>query len=292
MLLSMTGFGEAHVHRGPLAVAVELRTVNSRYFKLTLRAGEGYTSLESQVESAVRPKIKRGTVQVSLRVDRAATAEDYRINEAVLLGYQTQIGRLANCDARTVSITSLLLLPGVVDERQSKGEHVQDDWPVIEETLLAAIENLSKMRREEGQAMADDMRANCAEITAHLAEVEKRAPLVGDSYRTRLVDRLNRMLSEFGVSVGPADVVREVGLFAERTDISEEIVRLRSHLAQFETYMQQEESAGRKLEFLIQEMNRETNTIGSKSNDAELARHVVEMKAALERLREMVQNCE
>jgi uncharacterized protein (TIGR00255 family) len=94
------------------------------------------------------------------------------------------------------------------------------------------------------------------------------------------------------VSVGPADVVREVGLFAERTDIGEEIVRLRSHLAQFETYMQQDESAGRKLEFLIQEMNRETNTIGSKSNDAELSRHVVEMKAALERLREMVQNCE
>jgi len=288
----MTGFGEARLQRGPVAVAVELRTVNSRYFKLTLRAGEGYTSLESQVESAVRQKIKRGTVQVSLRVDREATPEDFRINEAVLLGYQAQLARLTKGQGPVVPIESLLMLSGVVDDRQSQGDHVLNDWPVIEETLLAAIENLSRMRGEEGQAMADDMRVNCREIATHLAEIEKRAPMVGDGYRTRLIDRLNRMLGEFGVSVGPADVVREVGLFAERTDIGEEIVRLRSHLGQFDSYMQQDESAGRKLEFLIQEMNRETNTIGSKSNDAELARHVVEMKAALERLREMVQNCE
>ena len=125
-----------------------------------------------------------------------------------------------------------------------------------------------------------------------LTAVERRAPQVVDAYRARLLERLQTLLADLGVQIQPADVVREVGIFAERSDISEEIVRLKSHLEQFAAVMAERESQGRKLDFVIQEMFRETNTIGSKANDAEIARHVIEMKSAIERMREMIQNVE
>src|SRR5262249_26914324 len=151
---------------------------------------------------------------------------------------------------------------------------------------------LNGMRTEEGRAMERDLRDNCALIGRELAAIEVRAPLVVEAYRNRLAERLNALLKEYKVTVTAADIVKEVGLFAERGDIAEEIVRLKSHLEQFAATLKEPESSGRKLDFLTQEMFRETNTIGSKGNDAEIARHVIEIKAAVERLREMVQNVE
>lgn len=294
MLLSMTGFGEARRQDANLSIHIELRTVNSRYLKLTLRASEGYGSLESQIETAIRGRIKRGTLQMNLRVERQATADDYQINATVLASYRRQLEKLHDRlhVSQSVDLESLLALPGVVDEKSAHGAHVLDDWPLIESVLGEAIDSLSTMRQGEGAAMAADLKQNCADVTTHLAAIEVRAPSVAEGYRGRLVDRLNKLLGEHSVTVTPADVVREVGLFAERVDISEEIVRLRSHLVQFDDYMKQSESSGRKLEFMLQEMNREVNTIGAKANDGELARHVVEIKAAIERMREMVQNVE
>ena len=140
--------------------------------------------------------------------------------------------------------------------------------------------------------MARDLHANCDVISEQLGKIESQAPLVVDSHRKRLTERLNKLLDEYEVSIEPADIVREVGVFADRGDISEEVVRLRSHLEQFETIARSEANAGRKLEFVIQEMLRETNTIGSKANDAEIAVYVVEIKTAIERMREMIQNVE
>jgi len=136
------------------------------------------------------------------------------------------------------------------------------------------------------------LHANCEVIATELDRIEERAPLVVEAYRKRLTERLNKLLEEYEVSIEATDVVREVGIFADRGDISEEIVRLRSHLRQFDAIAASEESNGRKLEFLIQEILRETNTIGSKANDAEIAGHVVEIKTAIERMREMIQNVE
>lgn len=140
--------------------------------------------------------------------------------------------------------------------------------------------------------MTADLSANLRTIATELAAIEVRAPLVIEGYRTRIQDRLNKLLAEYGVTIQAADVVREVGMFAERTDISEEVVRLRSHLEQFELVMLGEENPGRKLDFLTQEMFREVNTIGSKANDGEIARRVIEIKSIIERIREMVQNVE
>jgi len=140
--------------------------------------------------------------------------------------------------------------------------------------------------------MEDDLRVNCRTISDELQRIEQRCPQVIQAYQDRLGERLNRLLAELDVSVTPADLVREVGIFAEKSDISEEIVRLRSHLDQFTAIMDQEGSYGRKLDFLTQEIFREVNTIGSKANDAQIARHVVDIKAAIERIREMIQNVE
>ena len=246
MLLSMTGFGEAHRQLDGLAVAVEVRTINSRFFKLTVRAGEGYGSLESRIEEVVRKSVHRGTIQVNLRVDRLRP-EQYKINVEVLDRYRGQIQSLyRQWDlSGPVPIDSLLLLPGVVDDQSACGADADEDWPAVCGTLEAAMKNLAQMRVEEGRAMAADLSANCRAIGAGLAEIERRAPLVIDAYRNRLEERLKRVLSEYQVALDPADVVKEVSLFADRGDISEEIVRLRSHLEQFDSIMALPESSGR-----------------------------------------------
>ncbi|MCA9142028.1 MAG: YicC family protein [Planctomycetales bacterium] len=294
MLLSMTGQGSAHVTEEGVSVAAEVRTVNSRYFKLALRTSEGYGPLEPKIEEVVRRYVRRGTVQLDLRVERQAAADDFRLNETALASYQrqlTEVARKLKLDSQ-VTLESLLALPGVVDERVSRNVDTDAEWPVVERTLVQALEGLTKMRTEEGTAMATDMAAQCQSIGQALDSVAQRAPLVTEGYRDRLTERMNKLLAEFEVRVEASDVIREVGLFSERSDISEEVVRLRHHLEQFDAIMGLDESSGRKLEFITQEMFRESNTIGSKANDGEIGRHVIDIKAAIERIREMIQNVE
>ena len=290
----MTGFGESHCQQDGLAVAVEVRSINNRYFKLTVRAGEGYASLEPLIDAEIRRAIHRGTVQVNVRVDRKRSPDDFKINADVLERYRTQLESLRRPGeaGRAVPVESLLLLPGVVDDASGAALDATADWPTVEQVLQAALKNMVCMRTDEGRAMAADLLANCRAAAASLDHIERRAPLVVDDYRARLHDRLRKTLAEFQVVLDPADLIKEVSLFADRGDISEEIVRLRSHLDQFLSTLELPESSGRKLEFLTQEMFREANTIGSKANDVEIARHVIDIKAAIERIREMIQNIE
>ena len=241
-----------------------------------------------------RDHLRRGSVTVSIRVECESSPEDFRLNEVVVASYYRQLRELAQREGglQEIRIDSLLALPGVVVESENRRTDTDTVWPVLERALNEALENLSRMRADEGAAMGRDLHANCQAIDADLEQISRRAPLVVDAYRKRLLERLNKLLEEFGLEIQAADVVREVGLFTDRSDISEEIVRLRSHLQQFDNIARTEQNSGRKLEFLIQEMLRETNTIGSKANDAEIARHVVEIKTAIERLREMIQNVE
>jgi uncharacterized protein (TIGR00255 family) len=231
----MTGFGEAHGRQDGLAVAVEVRTINSRYFKLTLRGSEGYGLLEPQVEAMVRKTIRRGTVQVLLRVDRAKSCEDFRINESVLEHYRVRLEALRQRWnlSQPVSLEALLALPGVVEEVPLGATDLSGEWPIIGRVLDEAMGRLAQMRAEEGRAMAADLRLNCRTIAAGLEHIEGRAPEVADAYRVRLEERLAKTLATYEITLEPADLLKEVGLFAERSDISEEIVRLRSHLEQF-----------------------------------------------------------
>ncbi len=294
MLQSMTGHGEARWHADGVTISVEVRTLNSRYFKLTVRAGEGYAAWEPRIEAVVRQRVRRGTVQVAVQVEREVTPDRFKLNTAVLAGYRRQLEAL--CDTlhlgESIRLEALLGLPGVVDEHVGEFLGVEADWPLVEQTLHQALSNLDQMRREEGQAMGADLRGNCELIAAELDQIARRAPLVAAAYRSRLTDRLNKLLHEYETQIEPVDIVREVGAFAERSDISEELVRLRSHIDQFQSITDLPESSGRKLDFLTQEMFREANTIGSKANDADIASHVVEIKALIERMREMIQNIE
>jgi len=293
MLLSMTGHGEARVQRDAVTVAVELRTINSRFLKLSVRTNEGYGAMEPLVEDYLRKRLRRGTIQVGVRISRRHGIEDYAVNAAVLDGYRRQLEQLRrqwSLPGQT-SLEALLPLPGVVDA-DGEARDPQADWPAVVEALDAAIENLDRMRQEEGRAMTDDMLANCRAIAAGLEQIRQRAPQVVEVYRTRLAERVQKALEQFQVTLEPADLIREVALFADRSDVAEEIVRLGSHVEQFQAIVNLPESAGRKLEFVIQEMFREANTIGSKSSDLETARLVIEVKTAIERLREMIQNVE
>jgi len=291
-LLSMTGFGEATEQCDGYVIAVEVRTVNSRYFKLNVRMSEGYGVLESQVESIIRETVKRGTINCNLRIRHLASDEDFRLNKRVLSQYLDQLQELAaerDLD-EVLRLEPLASLPGVVEEMALGAVDVSKLWPLLEPTLQVALKKLDAMRIAEGKALAEDLKEQCATVSRCLDVVEERSPEVAENYRRRIHDRVNEALSTLHVTLEPTDLVREVAMFADRADISEEVVRLRSHLQQFAESLDLEESAGRKLEFICQEMGRETNTIGSKANDSLISAQIVEIKTALERIREQIQN--
>lgn len=299
MLLSMTGYGSGHVDAENVSVVVEIRAVNNRYLKLHTRLPDGLAAIESRIEEAVRKQIRRGAVQLTVDVRETKSPEDYQLNLELLSGYVSQIvdlgKRLGNPDisAAHIDIAALLTLPGAIQDEQGKSQQANNHWEAISEALGAALKDIKRMREVEGRAMAEDLTVQLQDIEACADEIAELAPGVAEAYQTRLTDRLNKLLAQHDVQVAPADVVREVGVFAEKADISEEIVRLRSHLSQFGEIMTGSEAgAGRKLEFLVQELLRETNTIGSKANDAEIAKRVVHVKTCIERIREMVQNVE
>jgi len=294
-LLSMTGFGDAAHERADHALAVEVRTINSRHFKLNIRTTDGYGALDARIESVVREYVRRGAVSVNVRIRHISSAEDYRINLDVLEQYVDQLQRLAAKRGlnEELRLEPLALLPGVAEQLSSEARDADAVWPLLEPTLRAALEGLTAMRVSEGAALAADLTRQCAAVEACLNKIAQRTPLVSEAYRVRLHERISDALRQTAASIEPLDLIREVCLFADRSDISEEIVRLRSHLQQFALAMDAAaDGAGRKLEFICQEMGRETNTIGAKANDAEISLEVVDIKTALERIREQIQNVE
>jgi uncharacterized protein (TIGR00255 family) len=296
VLCSMTGYGDASFQSDDLQVGIELRAVNNRYLKVVLRAAEPYNLLEAEFEKVVRRTVRRGALQIHLRFSRKSSAQDFPINAVALRSYLEQVRRV--CDELSLPdrgqalLGQVLALPGVAPDPTGGGFRMDDDWPVIERVLEEALGRLQAMRREEGRAMANELLQYRDQIGRELDAIRKRTPLATEAYRDRLLDRVRNLLSELDVEIDRSDLIKEVSVFAERSDVAEEVVRLASHLDQFQEVFQEPESAGRKLEFLTQEMFRETNTIGSKASDVEISRHVVEIKSALEKIRELVQNIE
>ncbi len=298
MLLSMTGFGEAR-HQGEIGtLAVEVRTVNNRYLKVSVRGSEPYPMLEPELEKLVRKYVRRGTVTVHVRVDRQYRPADFAINEVALRSYLEQVRAVCEqvgwqAQAPTL-LSQVLSLPGIAPEPGSiSGRPADAEFAAVEKTLEAALVKLQAMRQQEGKAMADELLVHRRSIQDHVTRVRDLVPGVVAGYRTRLRERVAQALADNNVSLRPEDLIREVAVFAERTDVAEEVMRLGSHLEQFESIVRTEDDGpGRKLEFVVQEMGREANTIGSKAGDVSISRHVVEIKAALEKVRELVQNVE
>ncbi len=287
----MTGFGEARLQDDRWSVGVEVRTVNNRHLKLSARISDPYGALEPDLERLVRESIRRGTVQLSIRVERPRRAEDYRLNLVALGSYRDQL-RAFEGDSAAVDFTSLLGLPGVVEERKPATDDPHQDWPALAAVVSEALGKLQQSRADEGRAMSDELLGLGRGIAERLEKIAARGPHVVEAYQKRISDRVQALIAGQGVSVEPEHLIREVAIFAERGDIAEEVTRLRAHLAQYAEVIGEPESAGRKLEFVVQEMGRETNTIGSKANDVEISRGVVEIKGLLEKIRELIQNVE
>jgi uncharacterized protein (TIGR00255 family) len=288
----MTGFGDARFQDQRWSIHVEVRTVNNRHLKVASKISEPYTSLESEIEHLIRERLRRGAVQITVRIERPRRAEDYRLNTVALESYRDQIEQLHGPGTKPVDLGPLLVLPGVVEELRPAAANPQDDWPEIAGVITQALNSLEVARSQEGRAMAAELESLGRSVGQYIGRIADRGPFVVQSYQKRLTDRIQAMVQEQGVSVEPKDLIREIAIQADRSDISEEIVRMRAHLAQYQEILLENESAGRKLEFLLQEMGREINTIGSKASDVEISRDVVEIKGLLEKIRELVQNVE
>lgn len=296
-------------------VVVELRSVNHRGLKVIVRSNDAAAPYESEISRMIHESIRRGTITVHVSVKPPPGNDLPKINIAAALAYASQLGQVAHgyvdlpvsrsTSPPSIELTRLLEMPGVLDVTDTSG--VDDDEvrtatvALIRSGVDQAIEQFNEMRHYEAAAMATTLQIDLEIVQQCSAEIEKLAPLVIDRYRDRLTDKIKKVLAEHQIEAETVDLIREVQVFADRSDISEEITRLASHTALFTDVLDGKESSGggeksvavgRKLDFIIQEMFRETNTIGSKAGNAEIAQHVVEMKCAIERMRELVQNLE
>jgi uncharacterized protein (TIGR00255 family) len=288
----MTGFGEARFQSPRWTIVVEVRTINNRHFKLSARISESHAMFEPALEQLVREKVRRGTVQVNLRIDRPRRPEDYRLNLTALASYRDQLKALQVPDERAVDFSGLLALPGVILDSSSEEAIPAEDWPEIARVVGEALAQLEASRAQEGKAMALELGTLAREIGGHLSAVAERAPQAVLALQARLRERIQSLVHDSGVTIESRDLARETAILADRCDIAEEIVRLRAHLSQFQEIIDEPQSAGRKLEFVAQEIGREINTVGSKASDVQISRVVVEVKALLEKIRELVQNVE
>lgn len=289
----MTGHGQANIRHGDFAIDVEIRTVNNRHLKVVSKVSDSASAIEPQLESIVREFLKRGSVTVSVRVSQSGISNAATINQKTLEDYLTQSKSIADKLGIQLEydLGQLLLLPGVLESTRQ----LDDDDQLIEmvlATVRSALLDLQSMRSKEGEAMRNQFAETLSEIGENQALIEQRAPEVVAEYRKKLDLRIRTGLAHLGHGVTEIDLLREVLTYADRCDISEEITRLASHLSQFRTALSHPESQGRRLDFLIQELFRETNTIGSKANDSQVSQHVVSIKTAIEQMRELVQNVE
>ena len=297
MILSMTGFGEAAQQMDGIHYTVELRSVNNRYFKTAIRLPDEFMCMEGELEALLRKKLNRGSVTLTVKVHDPHTAARPRIDDTALAGYLDQLEsvrqKMSSIDANThVDLTALLNLPGVLQPLQAGPATLDKIRPLITGLADQACSRLASMRSTEGRLLAEDLAGQCGVIDRLLTDVAKRAPEVVEAYHQRLRARIDELLARAQLQVQEKDLIREVAVFAEKADISEEVSRMGSHMEQFEQIVSTAngQPAGRTLDFVAQELLREANTISSKSNDAQISRAIVEIKGSIDRIKEQVQN--
>ncbi|GJM19016.1 MAG: YicC family protein [Phycisphaeraceae bacterium] len=290
----MTGFGDATARDAGVQYTLEIRSVNNKYLKTIVRVPERLAVLEPVIESHLRRRLARGTVTVTLSCAEIGEAAAHQLNAEALTRYVRQLGAIEGIDAAKIDPGSLLALPGVLTPPAEDGSKTTAARAAIEPLLAQATDHLVSMRTREGLALREDLVSHHDLIADRLEKIRVRAPEVVEEYQRRLKSRLEALLAEFDVRSEPADLIREVAVYAEKTDIAEEVARLTEHLRHFRELLDSEDDRpiGRTLDFLAQELLREANTISSKSPDAEASRLCVEIKGAIDRIKEQVQNAE
>ena len=298
MAKSMTGYGRAQRLADGREVLVEIRAVNHRYYEFSARLPRTCMYLEDKLKALLSDYISRGKVEVSVSVNRPDGKDaQITVNRAVAMGYVNALRTMNDGVGEygtpwlddDITLSSLLRMPDVFNVTKE-----QDDedavWAIVSETAGEALNSFLQMRETEGKRLTDDLTAKLGALETMLNEVEAIAPTMTESYRERLYTKLKELMGETGID--EQRILTEAAIFAEKTAVDEETVRLRSHITQFRELLQSEEPVGRKLDFLVQEMNREVNTTGSKAQDLRITRLVVDMKSEIEKIREQLQNIE
>jgi uncharacterized protein (TIGR00255 family) len=288
----MTGFGSGQATRGTESLAVELKSVNHKFCEVKVRLPRELGALEAMVQKRVKERVTRGAVEVTVR--RAAKAgtglvpqADVELARQYVRAWSELASALGLPDE--VRLRDVALLPDVIRVEEPQ-VHLEDATVALDLAVTAALDGLSAMRVKEGEALEADLSARLALVSSLVTDLVRLAPKAVEEYQVRLAERIAELAK--GVSVDPQRLAQEVAIFAERTDVAEELTRLNSHISQFQTLLAAKEPVGRKMDFLVQEMHREVNTTGSKSQHPEISSRVVALKAELERIREQVQNVE
>ena len=298
MIRSMTGYGRAEAILGGRKYVVEIKALNHRYLELSLRIPANLLPLELEIKKKINEQLIRGRIDVTIRRETysgISGIEDprlFEVNLPLVKNYYDLLIQLKDLFNLKEDIT-LDMMAGLKDvfiPLETLEDEITVLWEGLAGVLSNAIAALIGMRQKEGEVLGQDLTARLYLINEHLDEIDARAPRIVLEYQKRLVERIRELMD--GMVIDESRLSQEVAIMAEKSDITEEIVRFRSHIKQFFEMLKSPEAMGRKVDFLIQEMNREVNTIGSKSNDAEISCHVIEIKSELAKLREQVQNLE
>jgi uncharacterized protein (TIGR00255 family) len=290
----MTGYGEVRISADGFELAVETKGVNNRFLKVSSKLSEEISYLQNDLEEEVRRYVERGSVFVTIYFRPTRFTDLYEIDEEVLKKYVKRLKSLGRelGNHQEIPLRDLLLLPGVVHTEENVLLGKKAVLPAALKGLRAALKCMIAMREREGRNLTRQFQARGKVLRGLLAKVAAQAPGAVAEYQRRLGDRVNRLLADRDIALSGAELLKEVAIMAERSDITEEVERMQSHLDQFEESLQAKEPVGRKLEFLVQEMFRESNTMASKSTSPELSRYLVEIKAEVDRLKEQIQNVE
>jgi len=293
LIRSMTGYGKGEVENQLYKLKIELKSVNHRYLDINVKLPRYLIYLEEGIKKLVKEKINRGKVDVFVNFDFAdASSLDVKVDIPLAKSFKKALEELKD-ELEIEDSIRLNNILSVSDVIKTEKKELDEDlvWETIREATGIALDKILQMREYEGEQLRNDIYTKLDNIEIISDRIEKRAPLVVDEYRGKLNDRINSILED-GTIVDPDRLAVEVAIYADKSSIDEELTRLKSHVLQLRSILSEEDAIGRKLDFLIQEFNREVNTIGSKSSDTEIVKAVVEMKSEIEKIREQVQNIE
>ncbi|MBQ8569217.1 MAG: YicC family protein [Oscillospiraceae bacterium] len=292
MLKSMTGFGRYQEIIGGRDILVEIRSVNHRYYEFSARLPRAYGYLEEKLKSFLNGRVARGKTEISLTLMNVEGKDALiEVNELIAEGY---VNALRKANERLglkddITLSHIMRLPDIFNVRKPQ-DNEDEIWESVKTVAERALDNFIEMREAEGLRMKEDFLNRLSYIEELVSMVEERSPEVNKAYRERLENRLKDILGDKNIE--ESRILTEAAIFADKTAVDEETVRLRSHINQFRSMLELDEPVGRKLDFLIQEFNREANTIGSKAQDASVTKIVVELKSEIEKIREQIQNIE
>ncbi len=292
MIRSMTGYGRAQGEVDGREILVEIKSVNHRYFEIASRVPRGYGFLEEKIKTYLQSRLSRGKIDVYVALEAEEDSEaEVQINHPLALGYLNALKELAErYELRNdVTVPILSRFPDILTVHK-KPEDEEAVWSAVKTKLDEALEGFLLMREHEGDRLKADILSRSDTILSIVSEIEIRSPETVNEYRNRLENKVRELLQS--TSIDDQRILTETAIFADKIAVAEETVRLRSHISQLHKMLESEEAIGRKLDFLVQEMNREANTIGSKATDAKIAYMVVDIKAEIEKIREQIQNIE